>query len=118
MKTFIRWLGLEGNSRAIYTLLAIGTAFGASALTVWENFIVTQNPALSASTYGDGYRSAAREAELLGRIGFLEETMRVLQANIAGLRFEAMTEEEKRAGEMNDPYNRNSPNYIGGSTGD
>jgi hypothetical protein len=78
---FVRWLGVETNSRAIMTLLAIGTAFGVAVTTIGSvalnRLAPALAPALSTTDYGEGYRRGRREAELEAKLRDAEARLRV-----------------------------------------
>jgi hypothetical protein len=106
---FIRWLGVETNSRAVTTLLAIGTAFGVALTTIgnvaFNRLVPVLSPALSATDYGEGYRRGRREAELEAKLRDAEARLRVADETVRFVRwqqkvredFSRMTEEEVNA---------------------
>jgi hypothetical protein len=76
-----KWFGIEANSRAVMTLLAVGGLLGGALLFATDKVLPVLSPALSSSDYGEGFRRGQREADLEQRIRSLEaqiEMMKVL----------------------------------------
>ena len=92
-----KWFGIEANSRAVMTLLAVGGLLGGALLFATDKLLPVLSPALSNSDYSEGFRRGRREAELElqvreleARLWAMQEAERVRQEN------EMLTTEEVR----------------------